>query len=264
MPTAVINLKANGAKDIETYKEDLVRWSVSLFPTGQYNFLFSEYELKTNINENERFLVYDLDGISDPILQQLSAMMAFLKISRDLKKYPLSSPKLIIFEELGMLLTGDERVQKLNTEFIQNVVKTCAKYQAQAMTITNEVADYSQKAAGQTIWENATQKVFLPLGDLYPSALKAWENTFSVAEWEILKSLRKEPAQKRTSVYVRSFNELRPYKGSFYVPLTPAMDALTTTSGPQLQLYSDLKNRGLNTAEALNYMATNHPYGEKL
>lgn len=264
MPMAIKNLGSSGIQDgLEQAKNDLAKWSVSLYPTGQYGFIFSKHEKSIEQNP-DRLLVYDLDRIEDPVLQQLAAMMAFLKISRDLRKRPIQSPKLIIFEEFGMLLIGDERVQKLNNEFIQNIVKTCAKYQAQAISITNNVADYSQYPAGKTIWENATQKIFLPLGNLYPNAYKAWKDEFNEAEWQIIKSLKIEARHKRSSVYVQSNNAIAPYRGSFYVPLTPSMDALTTTSAPQLGLYKQLREDGLKPHEALNKMASDYPYGENL
>jgi type IV secretory pathway VirB4 component len=209
-------------------------------------------------------LVYDLDGISDPVLQLLAAQMAFLKITRDLAKVPRSTPKLIVFEELGMLLHGDSGAQKLNTEFIQNVVKTCAKLNAQAISLTNGVADYTEKPAGKTLWTIATQKLFLPLGESMVADLKqSCANEFSEAEFQILSSLEINRRLKRSELYVRSENSDAPYRGTVFLPLSPAMDALVTSSGSQVELYNKLRKSGLSTRESLTTMAREFPYGEE-
>lgn len=263
MPTACENLRASGVKNIDSAKNDLSKWSVNLYDTGQYGFIFSAHEKNQNQNL-EQFLTYDLDGISDPVLAQISAMMAFIKISRDLAKLPRSVPKLIVFEELGMLLHGEGESQKLMDEFIHMVIKTCAKMNAQAIAITNDVKDYTEKAAGRTIWGNSTQKLFLPLGDLYPMAEKAWNDQFNEADLQILKSLEKEFHLKRSQAYIYSNNEVSPFKGSLFVPLSPYMNAICTTSGDEVEYYNELRKKGLNPKECLIKMAEEHPYGEGL
>jgi type IV secretory pathway VirB4 component len=99
LPIASSNLSQGGAHGLDAAKDDLVLWSLSLTKSGQYGFIFSKHEHQPPTNDL-KLLVYDLDGNSDPVLRQLSAMMAFIKISRDLAKLPRSAKKLIIFEEL--------------------------------------------------------------------------------------------------------------------------------------------------------------------
>jgi type IV secretory pathway VirB4 component len=258
------NLKAeSGIKGADAAREELAAWSVSLGPSGQYGFIFSAHERHETSTEAASFLVYDLDGISDPVLQLLAGQMAFLKITRDLAKLPRSTPKLIVFEELGMLLHGDSQAQKLNTEFIQNVVKTCAKLNAQAISLTNGVGDYLDKPAGKTLWTIATQKLFLPLGDAMVSDLKEKCGAeFSEAEFQILSSLEINRRLKRSELYVRSENSDASYRGTIFLPLSPSMDALVTSSGSQVELYNTLKARGLSPKGALEVMAQEYPYGE--
>lgn len=263
MPSACENLKASGVKDVDGAKDDLSRWSVNLYETGQYGFIFSSFE-KMEHRPLDQFLTYDLDGISDPILAQIAAMMAFIKIGRDLAKLPRSTPKLIVFEELGMLLHGEGDSQKLMDEFIHMVIKTCAKLNAQAIAITNDVKDYTEKAAGRTIWGNSTQKLFLPLGDLYPMAERAWKDQFNEADLQIMKSLTKEFHFKRSQAYVYSNNEVSPFKGSLIVPLSPYMNAICTTSGNEVEFYNKLRRDGFTPLEALKTMSEKHPYGEGL
>lgn len=263
MPTACENLRASGVKNVDDAKDDLSRWSVNLYDTGQYGFIFSAHE-KQGENKLEQFLTYDLDGISDPVLAQVSAMMAFIKIGRDLAKLPRSVPKLIVFEELGMLLHGDGESQKLMDEFIHMVIKTCAKMNAQAIAITNDVKDYTEKPAGRTIWGNSTQKLFLPLGDLYPMAEKAWSDQFNEADLQIMKSLEKQFHLKRSQAFISSNNEVVPFKGSLFVPLSPYMNAVCTTSGDEVERYNQLRKRGISAEDAMKEMAVKHPYGENL
>lgn len=260
------NLKTEaGVKGAGEAREQLAAWSVSLGPSGQYGFIFSAHERMDSATELASFLVYDLDGISDPVLQLLAAQMAFLKITRDLAKFPRSTPKLIVFEELGMLLHGDSQAQKLNTEFIQNVVKTCAKLNAQAISLTNGVGDYTDKPAGKTLWTIATQKLFLPLGDAMVSDLKSkCAAEFTEAEFQILASLEISRRLKRSELYVRSENSDAPYRGTMFLPLSPAMDALVTSSGSQVELYTKLRRDGLAASEALMAMANDYPYGESV
>jgi hypothetical protein len=263
MPTACENLKSSGVRDVDSAKDDLSKWSVNLYETGQYGFIFSNYE-KNEQRSLDQFLTYDLDGISDPVLAQLAAMMAFIKIGRDLAKLPRSTPKLIVFEELGMLLHGDGDSQKLMDEFIHMVIKTCAKLNAQAISITNDVKDFTEKAAGRTIWGNSTQKIFLPLGDLYPMAERAWHDQFNEADLQIMKSLQKEFHLKRSQAYIYSNNEVCPFKGSLIIPLSPYMNAICTTSGDEVEFYNNQIKNGASPLDTLKEMAEKHPYGEGL
>jgi len=257
--------KEAGIKDADKVREDLARWSVNLGQTGQYGFLFCAHEPEGKSSTDAKFLVYDLDGIADPVLRALGGQMAFIKISRDLSKAKKSVPKLVIFEELGILLQGDDKAQKQNEEFIQNVVKTCRKYNAQAVALTNEVEDFSDKPAGRTFWNIATQRLFLPLGNALVEKLKdKFPSEFNDADLQILSSLRLEKDYKRSALYVMSNNDEAPFKGSVYLPLSPSIDALSTSSPKQLELYSKLKDEGKNVIKALGIMTEKYPYGEGL
>jgi hypothetical protein len=258
------NLKTeSGVKGANNAREEIAAWSVSLGQSGQYGFIFSSHERKESATGLASFLVYDLDGIVDPVLQLLAAQMAFLKITRDLATVSRSVPKLIVFEELGMLLHGDSQAQKLNTEFIQNVVKTCAKLNAQAISLTNGVGDYMDTPAGKTLWTIATQKLFLPLGDAMVSELKAkCGGEFTVAEFQILASLEISRRLKRSELYVRSENSDAPYRGTVFLPLSPSMDALVSSSGSQVEFYAKLRRDGISAGASLKIMVDEYPYGE--
>lgn len=264
LPQAECVLKSSGVQGVEQANKEISIWSVNLYQTGQFGFIFNRHESLDNQTHTSKILVYDLDGNTDEVLRQLSAMMAFIKITRDLAKLPTSTPKLIIFEEFGVFLHGDDEAQKVNEQNAQLIVKTAAKLNGQPFAISNNVDDFAVKRAGKIFWENSTQKIFLPLGSLFENAKLAWENQFNEAEWQVIKSLKKETEFKRSSVFVSSENDQAPYKGSFYLPLSPFMDSLCTTSGSQMQLYKDMKTKGIPTNEILDFMSQTHPYGKGL
>ena len=264
IPIAEKTLRETGIENISESSRDISRWSINLYETGQFGFIFNRLENSSEKTQDCKLLVYDLDGNSDPILKQLSAMMAFIKITRDLAKLPTSTPKLIVFEEFGILLNGDGPSEKVNEENIKLIVKTTAKLNAQPIAITNNVDDFALKPAGKVFWENATQRVFLPIGSMYDNAYKAWKNQLSEGEWQTIKSLRMEHEYKRSSALILSENVVAPYKGSIYLPLSPLMDALTTTSGSQMQLYKDIVSSGKSPKDALLIMANDYAYGAGL
>ncbi|MBY0517488.1 MAG: hypothetical protein K2P81_11295 [Bacteriovoracaceae bacterium] len=264
LPQAVATLSSSGVQGADQANKDLALWSVNLYQTGQFGFIFNRYEKIDEQSHEARILVYDLDGNTDEVLRQISAMMAFIKISRDLAKLPTSVPKLIIFEEFGILLNGDDEAQKLNEQNIKLIVKTTAKLNAQPIAITNNVDDYTTKPAGVSFWELSTIKIFLPLGSLYENAKRAWGNQFNEAFWQILKSLKKEIEYKRSSILIYSENDTAPYVGSFYLILSSFIDALTTSSGSQMNLYRELRQKGLSPFDSLQFMKNHHPFGKGL
>ena len=253
----------NGLKkeDVHQANEDLNKWTLSFKKSGQYGFLFSALETKGESSTHEKIIVYDLDGISDPILKQVTFMMTFQRIERELSTLPLTTKKMIVFEEMGMLLKVDNpEVEKLINIFMSDVVKTCAKLNAQGVGITNDVHDYTAKA-GVTFWDNATQKIFLPLGpSMCDAAQKVWGNQFNEAEWQILRYLHKNRPEKYSTVYIQSHNEERPFRGLIKIYLSPFMDALTTTSAGPTKRYDDYIKEGLTAKEALDAMVKEHPY----
>lgn len=265
LPTAAGIKEENNISGANQAKEDLTKWSVNLTKTGQYGFIFSSHEKKTSFTHQARFLTYDLDGIADPVLQLLASQMAFLKITRDFATLSRGTPKLIVFEEMGMLLHGDSEAQKLNEAFIQNVVKTCAKLNAVGISITNSVADYADQAAGRIFWNMATQRLFLPLNKAMIAELsEKFKGEFSSADLQILGSLNIDRNLKRSQLYIKSENTTSPYVGSVNLPLTVGMDALINSDGKQVEQYQRLRDQGMEAKEALDNLIETYPYGEGL
>lgn len=257
---AAIAKDMNGATEA---KDDIVRWTISMESTGMYNFIFSRHQTHVETFENEKFIVYDLDGIADNTLRLLAAQITFMNATRDVQKLPRSTKKLFAYEEFGMFLIGDDDVtQKMNQRNVLDMVKTARKFQAQIFTITNSVSDYAENLAGKSVWENARHKIFLPLGkNMSTNLVKAFPNEFDEAEDDILKSLKLNKPKKYSMSYIKSDTEIFKNKTTILLPLTPRMDTIVTTSGNQSQLYNQLREKGYSPAIAIDYMVDNFPYG---
>lgn len=260
---AALSCDVEGAREA---KEDLIKWSISMDETGMYNFIFYSYQEKIETFENEKFIVYDLDGINDPTLRLLAAQITFMNATRDVKKIPLSTKKLFVYEEFGMFLIGDDDItQKMNQRNILDMVKTARKFQAQIITVTNSVSDYGENLAGKSVWENARHKIFLPLGNnMSKNLIETFKNDFDEAEYDILKSLKLNKMHKYSMAYIKSETESYKNKASILLPLSPRLDSIVTTSGNQSELYKKLRKNGFNAAKAIEYMTKNYPYGQGL
>ncbi len=271
-PEAKKELEKSGTGNLNYAVEDIQKWTISLTKSGEYGFIFSEKQNRRDSDYTERVLIYDMDGIEDPILKQIASMMANMKIMRAISILPRNIRKLIVFDELGQQVRGTEKqnasvshkAQEIMGEMMINIVATAAKMNAQVIALTNQVTDYTENPAGRALWSISEQQVFLPLGKLFKRAKTEWGSDYNEAEWEIIRSLRKEKSYRRSALYVSSNNDTAPFKGSVYLPLSPWMDALTTTSGPQTELYKKLRNQGMSAFDAIEFMAEKHPYGQNL
>ena len=268
----------SGGKNLNKYVEDLDSWTMAFRQGGNWDFIFDAAEKKKR-SIDQRLIVFDIAGVTDPKLRAICTMMISTKIFSDLRKISKTCRKLLIFDELGQQIGGSgngafsNAAAQMMGETITNVVATAAKYNGQVLALTNQVNDYAKNPAGQALWSLSSTKIFLPLGSLYQEAKKFWggeDSDFNDADWSILRTLKKQPPTESNPVprsmgYIISNNEEAPYRGSFEIPLSPDMDALCTTSGSQLELYKHLKEeKQMQTLEALQYMSEKHPYGKGL
>ncbi len=242
--------------------DDICRWTVSFDRTGQYGFLFCAIEKQASC-DTRRIVIYDLDGISDPRLQLIASQLAFLKVSRDLKKLARKDRKLIVFEELGILVQGDNpNAGDIASRFIRNVVKTARKIGAQAIGITNELDDFTKSEAGKAFWKIAPQKLFLPLSDSAKQQVsEELHKELSAADIDVIRDLIIKKGFFSQG-YLLSANPT--FKGSFLIPLSPKMNALVTTTAKEEDYYDQLIKDGFSPLTALDKMASNHPYGAGL
>ncbi len=242
--------------------EELRSLTVSFDKGGQFSFLFCAHEKSDLKTDGCKLVVYDLDGISDPRLQVIAAQLAFLKIARDLKKTDRRLRKLIVFEELGVLVRGESQESSdIATRFMRNVVKTARKIGAQAIALTNELSDYTETDGGRAFWQIATQKLFLPQSDAEKERIKNLEGELSKADIDIINDL-----YIKKGFYSQGYLISKPtdFRGSFLIPLSITMNALVTTNNKEEAHYKDLRTKGLSVEEALDKMANEHPYGRGL
>lgn len=251
LPTSSLTFDQAGASGAKEASDDIYNWSVNLGETGQFGFLFNRHEPRDESNiDDDKMIVYDLDGIQDETLKYIATSMSFIKTSRDFKKLEKTMVKLFNIDEFGVFCLEDGEAQKIAKEQMRIIFKTCAKLNVCMATITNDASDYINNEVGKTVWGQATIKEFLPLGDIVSQAKESWGGSFSEGEWQVLGSLIKEPKNRRSSCYIVSRNEESPYRGSFYIPLSPLMDIITSSSptvvseySHRMEKYSDIKCR---------------------
>ncbi len=240
--------------------DDIRRWTVSFDKTGQFGFLFCQHEKKDSLSEGAKIVVYDLDGISDPRLQVIASQLAFLKISRDLKKIPRKDRKLIVFEELGILINSESKsASELATAFIRNIVKTARKIGAQAIGITNELDDFIRSEAGKTFWKISTQKLFLPQSDSAKQDIELeLGKELSIADIDVIKDLVIKKGYYSQGYLV---SQKTNFKGSFLIPLSALMFAIVSTDPNIEHLYKSFREQGLSPAESIEKIARDFPFG---
>lgn len=262
LPTAA-DSKGSNNKLVIAALDDIRRWTVSFDHTGQFGFLFCRHERADSPSDGAKIVVYDLDGIADPRLQIIASQLAFLKISRDLKKVPRKERKLVVFEELGVLVAGESpEASEIATRFIRNVVKTARKIGAQAIGISNELHDFTRTEAGKAFWKIAPQKLFLPMSQSAKNEVESeLSNELSRADVDVVKDLI-----IKKGFYSQGYliSQNTSYKGSFLIPLSPIMNAVVTTNAKEEDLYSELRKAGYSPFSAIEQMASKHPYGDGL
>ena len=260
-------LRSDNIKNLEDAKSDLVKWGLGLSEGGKFGYIFSAWERRKAVSPSTRVVIYDL-GATDKAReadQILATQIAATRIKRDISyNYGKRSvPKMVIFEEFGLLVRGGGKAAEYMSAFAADIIKSGPKTNTFVVAVTNSVRDYCTEV-GQDLWSNASQKIFLPMGDMVSLAKEAWKDQFTEAEWQIIASLKLEKHLKRSSAYISSKTG-KGYQGSVFLPLTPVLDALITTDDHQKKLYERLtEDQGLAPIEALEYMAKYHPFGRNL
>lgn len=261
LPTAA---DAKGSENplVAAALDDIRRWTVSFDKTGQFGFLFCEYEKNESLSNSAKIVVYDLDGISDPRLQIIASQLAFLKISRDLKKIPRQDRKLIVFEELGILINSENKTSSEQaTAFIRNIVKTARKIGAQAIGISNELDDFIRSEAGKTFWKIATQKLFLPQSDAAKQDIETELNKeLSSSDIDIINDLIIKKGYFSQAYLI---SQKTKYKNSFLVPLSPLMFSVVSTDPAIEYQYKCFIDQGMTPETAIETLAKDFPFGVK-
>lgn len=263
LPNAKSELELSSSTSFDIEAEEIRKWSVCLSGNDGYGKLFNG-QVQSHEMKKSRYRVYDMGKNSNNEMGQVVALMTVIRVLRDIKKEDISAKKRIIFEEFGSLVRGNSASAEILKEFFQLFITTLAKYNTGVLLVTNAVEDLSTNSAGRMMWEKASLKVFLPCKELLSSMKKSWGDEFNEAEWQIIESLEKDTQNKRVGIYVSSTNEDFVYKSSIYVPLSPQMDALTSSSPSQTKYYRKQKSKGMKGDEIIDLMAKRFPYGAGL
>lgn len=248
--------EAKKQKDLKPV-EDILRWTTSFGETGSLGFIFCTHESKEQLSDDIRFLVYDLENLNDPKLQNIASQLVALKTTRDIQKFSQSIPKLVIFEELGVYLHGETpAAREIANRFVMNVTKTVRKMNGIPFGISNATEDFFASPGGRSFWKQATQKIFLPFtADMF-SDLQDRANSDSgervalnEADLDIIKNLEIVDGHY-SQAYLLSENSNT--KVVINMPLSPAMYALLNTTPSQINMYNYYRNSGLSAADAID------------
>jgi type IV secretory pathway VirB4 component len=243
------------------YAHDLMNWGISFESHKSMGYIFDTQQ-KTIDKSLPKMVVFDLQGVQDAQTQNISAQIAFSKIISDIQRIPAKVPKLIIIEELGVVLSGDTpQTEEMANKQISNIVKTIRKLGGVPFGITNELDDFFSKKGGRSFWMQSTQKVFLPFTSQMNTSLLNHTQTFSEPDRELIASLHLNKKEKYSMAYIKQDEG---FVGSIKIPLSPLMNAVITTDANEVSCYQDLRKNGMGVKETIEYMAEHHPYGAGL
>ncbi|PIR04676.1 MAG: hypothetical protein COV57_03065 [Candidatus Liptonbacteria bacterium CG11_big_fil_rev_8_21_14_0_20_35_14] len=208
--------------------QELRSYSVCLEAGGQFARIFSNYDNETVISDS--LCVYDLDGITDDSTRLISYMTTFVKIKRDIKRLPLNIPKLVIFDEFGILVSQNSAKEEIK-EFVDDIVKTCRKLNVQAIAIANDISTFADSLAGRSFWDIAKIKLFLPLGDLYPTLINKLGSYFDEVDKEAINILELEKENRRTMIYQidKRDSDHEPIKTLYYSHMSKELETVCST-----------------------------------
>lgn len=263
--------EAIDVKNSRVYIDQITEWTLSFNPNGQYGYIFSAIENNKSISSDSRLIVYDLDGISDKKLLNIVSQLSFLQINRSLMKLDTSIRKLIVVEELGVLLNSDSiESDKRSDEFVRNVTKTARKLNAQAVGISNEATDFTESSGGRSFWGLSNTKIFLPATRAIVAAIREhFSKQFDDGDFSVISSLELVKGSYTEAYIYSEKSSGEKYQIPIVLPLSNSLDAITTTSGPQLSLYRKIFKENLNdgleineaSLKAIEYMIAHHPMG---
>ena len=246
-------------KDMKIVGE-ILRWTSAFDKTGSYGFLFNTYEARGQSDLSE-FVVYDLGNMDDEKLKTMAAQLVSMKVTRDLRKVAESVPKFVVFEELGVYLTGeDEKTQAMANRFVVNITKTVRKIGGIPYGITNAVEDFLTKEGGVSFLNQAVTQIYLPFTDSMVQSLvmaSKGENSkisLNEADIDIIRNLEIKDGEY-SQAYVISKVDGRVYKGVINMPLSPSMYALLNTNPTPRARYNELRSSGYSAIEAIDSLA---------
>lgn len=239
--------------------EEIRRWTLPFEQGGQFDFIFCCREKEGSMSgEHLPFLGYDLEGIEDLSLKNMVSRLVAMKISRDCEKYPRSTPKLIVFEELGVYLEGETpEAEKIANQFVMNITKTIRKENGIPFGITNAVEDFFMKKGGVSFWKQSMTKIFLPFTSDMVATLEGLVKEGKIkgltrADLDIIESL-----VMIDGLYAQAYVvcDVTGFRGVVNMYLSPSMYALLNNTPSDRQRYEDLIEQGKSTIEALDITA---------
>lgn len=273
LPIAKEELEGSGSVSLTEYVEDIIRWSSCLNTNTPVGKLFGT-QIKRENDDYLKFAIYDLDGVSDKNLLLTLSFMTFMHIGRDFRKMDRSRSKLLCLDEFGVMVNLGGEAEDVIVRAIDRIIKAMPKKNVEINFTSNNVADFTGNAIGRKVVELATGFRIGPLKSLIHEFREKFCNHFNEAEMQIIETLSKtervanidnvNQKVRSSSFYYKFKRDGGDYCSTATIFQSPYMDALTTSSGLQRDLYKKLRDEGKTALGAVKYMSENHPYAEGL
>jgi type IV secretory pathway VirB4 component len=208
----------------------------------------------TNIALDNDFVCLDLKGLEPyPDLQSACLLIITDLISREIEKNK-TEMKFVIFDECWQLLE-DEKGE--GAALVGNLFRTCRKYFASCVAISQNVDDFAKSAAANAIMSNSSTKWLLRQKGADQERLKS---TLQLNDNEML--LISSLHQKKGH-YSEAFMMCEDRKAVVVVESTPLEYWLATTDPKDIAEFEDLKlkNQSMDQLELLEELSKRFPHG---
>lgn len=209
---------------------------------------------ETNIALNNDFVCLDLKGLEPyPDLQSACLLIITDLISREVEKNK-TEMKFVIFDECWQLLE-DEKGE--GAALVGNLFRTCRKYFASCIAISQNVDDFAKSAAANAVMSNSSTKWILRQKGADQERLKSTLQ-LNDNEMSLIASLH-----QRKGHYSEAFMMCEDRKAVVVVESTPIEYWLATTDPKDIAEIESLKeeNPQMDQLEAMEYLSKKFPHG---
>lgn len=240
----------DNASDIQAYSllsSMIVALENYSSPMGPY---YKYYNGTNNINIRSKFLITELDDISDsavmPViamgLLQRMAQEAFIEYDKD-----KSTSRVIGVDEAWKVIDSD-----IFVNFLEDFARRIRKYNGITILVSQRIADFFKNTAAATIFETASYKIFLPNEK---SAINSALDKKYLSMNSFQANLMKSVISKKPHYNEILFN----YGNAQFVALlkVTADDYWTFTSDPKdrATIANVIKSKGYSSTDAIWYLA---------
>lgn len=211
-------------------------------------------DVESNIEIEKKFICLDLKGLEPyPDLQSACLLIITDLVSREIEKNK-TEMKFVVFDECWQLLE-DEKGE--GAALVGNLFRTCRKYYASCIAISQNVDDFAKSAAANAIMSNSSIKWVLRQKGADQQRLKETLQ-LNDNEMELLNSLH-----QKKGFYSEAFVMCEDKKGVVVIESTPLEYWLATTDPKDLNALEKIKteNGNLDQLEMIEHISAIYPNG---